>query len=74
MAEDDSSFRLLPTQTKARVEGTTPGEDSEPHHAASPAATGDQAGPPPPVAPEPTLVPHFDRMRSTPTPPGDDGE
>ena len=74
MAEDDSSFRLLPTQTKARVEGTTPGEDSEPHHAASPAATGDQGGPPPPVAPEPTLVPHFDRMHSTPTPPGDDGE
>jgi Protein of unknown function (DUF2637) len=43
-------------------------------HAASSAATGDQAGPPTPVAAEPALVPHFDRMRSTPTPPGDDGE
>jgi hypothetical protein len=60
LTEDDSSFRLLPTstRTKAPVEGTTSGQDTEPDHAASSAATGD----------------HFDRMRSTPTPPGDDGE
>jgi hypothetical protein len=59
-----------PSQTGTSADATMPeaGSGSYQPGTGGPGETGDQAGGPP-MAPAPTPVPHFDRMRSTPTPP-----
>jgi hypothetical protein len=81
-AEGGVTFEALPAEhagaarPRAQAEGAASGGDSETHEAGARAGSGDHAGPPP-MAPAPAPVPHFDRPRSTPTPPqepGTDGE
>jgi hypothetical protein len=82
-AEGGVTFEALPAGhagaaagPRAQAEGAASGEDSETHEAGARAGSGDHAGPPP-MVPAPAPVPHFDRPRSTPTPPqepGTDGE
>jgi hypothetical protein len=74
-ADDEAgSVRILPAEPKATPGDAAPGKDDEAAEAGNPAAAAaaepDPANPPPPL-------PHFDRPRSTPTPPretGTDGE
>jgi hypothetical protein len=83
MAEGGVTFEALPAGDagaaagpRGQAGGAGSGEDSETHEAGTRAGAGDHAGSPP-MVPAPAPVPHFDRPRSTPTPPqepGTDGE
>jgi hypothetical protein len=74
-ADDEAgSVRILPAEPKATPGDAAPGKDDEAAEAGNPAAAA--AAEPDPVNP-PAPLPHFDRPRSTPTPPretGTDGE
>ena len=69
-SEDDDvgSVRILPAEPKDRPGDAAPGEDSE---AGTPAGAAAAAEPDPANPPAP--LPHFDRPRSTPTPPRETG-
>jgi hypothetical protein len=66
--DEEGSVRILPAQPKARPGDAASGEDGVTGETEPPAAAAepDPANPPAPL-------PHFDRPRSTPTPPQDTG-
>jgi hypothetical protein len=74
-ADDEAgSVRILPAEPKATPGDAAPGKDDEAGEAGTAAAAA--AAEPDPANP-PAPLPHFDRPRSTPTPPretGTDGE
>ncbi|HXZ77250.1 MAG TPA: DUF2637 domain-containing protein [Streptosporangiaceae bacterium] len=76
-AEDEAgSVRILPAESKAPPGDAASGKDDEAGGADIPAGAAAAAAEPDPANP-PAPLPHFDRPRSTPTPPretGADGE
>jgi hypothetical protein len=76
-ADDEAgSVRILPAEPKAAPGDAAPGKDDEAGEAGTPAGAAAAAAEPDPANP-PAPLPHFDRPRSTPTPPretGTDGE
>ena len=76
-ADDEAgSVRILPAEPKATPGDAAPGKDDEAGEAGTPAGAAAAAAEPDPANP-PAPLPHFDRPRSTPTPPretGTDGE
>ena len=75
--DEEGSVRILPAQPKATAGGCGfPERTSEAGEAGTPAGAAAAAAEPDPANP-PAPLPHFDRPRSTPTPPretGADGE
>ena len=73
--DEEGSVRILPAQAKDRPGDAASREDSEAGEAGT--AAGVAAATEPDPANPPAPLPHFDRPRSTPTPPretGADGE
>jgi hypothetical protein len=74
--DEEGSVRILPAQAEDRPGDAASQEDSEAAEAGTPAGAAAAATEPDPANP-PAPLPHFDRPRSTPTPPretGADGE
>jgi hypothetical protein len=74
--DEEGSVRILPAQAEDRPGDAASQEDSEAAEAGTPAGAAAAATEPVPANP-PAPLPHFDRPRSTPTPPretGTDGE
>jgi hypothetical protein len=74
--DEEGSVRILPAQAEDRPGDAASREDSEAAEAGTPAGAAAAATEPDPANP-PAPLPHFDRPRSTPTPPretGTDGE
>ena len=72
-ADDETgSVKILPAEPKAPPGDAASGKDDEAGEPDTPAGAAAAAAEPDPANP-PAPLPHFDRPRSTPTPPRDTG-